>query len=148
MFIYLHGLNSSGGSEKGRLLRRELAPALVLTPTYPAYSPDRAVNLLRSYVADALRKHPLENNLFLVGSSMGGFYGQYLAREFPVKHLFLINPALQPWALLLPYAGEQYNESTGETYQLSAASIEATRRYAIDNPNDGVGGDNPVSGSG
>lgn len=132
MIIYLHGLNSAGSSGKAAVFCDRLAPAPVLSPTYPAHRPQEAVECLSAF----LRRQPGE--YALIGSSMGGFYGQYLARHFPVRHLYLINPALRPWDLLLDLVGEQHNEATGERYVLSAADIEQTRRFGLDQVCDGV----------
>jgi len=68
MILYLHGLNSSGGSAKAALLRRELAPIEVRSPTYPAHRPVRAVAELSDYLVTL----PI-SRLLVVGSSMGGF---------------------------------------------------------------------------
>jgi len=139
MILYLHGLNSAGSSHKGRLLREGLAPIPVDCPTYPVQLADQAVAKLNGVVQQALvestrRKQPL----LLVGSSMGGFYGQYLARQHPVDQLVMINPALRPWDLLRQVVGWQYNEALDERYYLSEAMVEATRRYGIDRVDDGV----------
>ena len=96
MLVYLHGLNSSSHSFKAGLLRQRLEPFPMLAPSYPAHRPEKAIQRLKSVLASLSDRQPL----FVVGSSMGGFYGQFLARQFPVAHLFLINPALQPWTLL------------------------------------------------
>jgi predicted esterase YcpF (UPF0227 family) len=69
---------------------------------------------------------------------MGGFYGQYLARRFPFCHLFLINPALQPWDLFPDYLGETMTTAGGETYQITESLLEQTRPYGIADPCDGV----------
>jgi predicted esterase YcpF (UPF0227 family) len=73
----------------------------------------------------------------LIGSSMGAFYGQHLARQFPVSHLFMINPALQPWELLSTFMDAPMTTAGGEAYRLSADAIEATRAYAIEHPCEG-----------
>ena len=132
--LYLHGLNSSARSHKALVLREALAPVDVIAPDYPAYDPHRAVATLTPVLQDLTRRGPAP---LVVGSSMGGFYGQYLARRFPVSHLFLINPALTPWALLADYAGTTMTTARGETYTLSPEHIGATRAYGIDAPCDG-----------
>ena len=63
---------------------------------------------------------------------MGGFYGRFLARRFPVDHLFLINPALRPWDLLAHHRGETFTTADGTSYRVDDALIEATRRYRVD----------------
>lgn len=134
MVIYLHGLNSSSRSNKAMLLRAALAPAAFIAPDYPAHRPHEALAQLSVQLRKLSRAAPPP---VLVGSSMGGFYGQYLARQLPVAHLFMINPALRPWELLTSYAEAPMTTAAGETYQLTAEVIESTRAYGIDNPCDG-----------
>lgn len=133
--LYLHGLNSSSRSHKAGVLTRALAPTPVLAPDYPAHRPEQAVAVLSACFEDLAAAGTIPA---VVGSSMGGFYGQYLARRFPVAHLFLVNPALTPWELLADYAGVPMTTAAGETYVLTPAEIAATRAYAIADPCDGV----------
>lgn len=134
MLIYLHGLNSSSQSYKAGLLRERLAPLPVHSPSYPAHRPDDAVERLRDIFSDLAPSVPP----LVVGSSMGGFYGQYLARRISFAHLFLINPALTPWALLNDYAGQTQTTAAGETYLVDRALVESTRKFRIDDPCDGT----------
>lgn len=137
MILYLHGLNSGGTSGKAGFLRQTLAPIPVICPTYPAHLPMQAVYDLQRYISELLDEHP---RLLMVGSSMGGFYGQYLARQFRenIARLVLINPALKPWELLADHLGEQYNEATSEHYLLTAEDVEQTRQFGVDSVNDGI----------
>jgi len=138
MLVYLHGLNSSGRSHKAGVLRRALAPRPVLAPDYPAHRPAEAVAALLAWVHRLPTPPAGDPGLVLVGSSMGGFYGQYLARRLPVAHLYLINPALTPWNLFLPYLGETMTTAQGETYIIDAELIAATRPFGLADPCDGV----------
>jgi predicted esterase YcpF (UPF0227 family) len=134
--VYLHGLNSSGGSIKADTIRRTLAPRRILTPSYPAHRPADAVaqlGQLLTRIAGSGSVRPV-----LIGSSMGGFYGQFLARRFTLAHLFLINPALRPWELLPQFVGEEMTTALGERYRLTQETVEATRRYAVAAPCDGA----------
>ena len=135
MILYLHGLNSAGTTSKATTLRESLAPIPVISPTYPAHRPKQAVAQLSQLMQELIQKEP---KLMVIGSSVGGFYGQYLARQFPVTHLIMINPALKPWELLVQREGEHQNFVTGERYLLTAEDIQQTRQYAIDNVDDGV----------
>ena len=132
--VYLHGLNSSSRSYKAGLLRERVAPFPVLAPAYPAHRPDAAVATLSAFFDEL----PAEAPPLVVGSSMGGFYGQFLGRRFPFTHLFLINPALTPWDLLHTYEGQPQTTADGETYVIDRGLIESTRKYGIPNPCDGV----------
>lgn len=134
MLIYLHGLNSSSESYKAGLLRERLAPLPVIAPSYPADRPDAAVERLLNIIRDFSH----EGSPFVLGSSMGGFYGQYLARRLPFAHLFLINPALTPWDLLRDFQGLTQTTAAGKTYVVDRELIESTRRFGVDNPCDGI----------
>ncbi|MCG6861206.1 MAG: hypothetical protein LJE70_08025 [Chromatiaceae bacterium] len=134
MLVYLHGLNSSDQSHKAGVLRERLAPSQVLTPSYPAHQPNAAVAKLTDFFSGLL-KNPLP---VVVGSSMGGFYGQYLSRQFEFAHLFLINPALTPWDLLSRYEGQSQTTAYGSTYIIDRDLIDSTRRYAVADPCDPV----------
>lgn len=134
MLVYLHGLNSSSLSYKAGVLRERLAPFPVLAPAYPAHQPDAAISILSTFFE---KLGPTSRPLVL-GSSMGGFYGQYLARRFDFVHLFLINPALTPWNLLPAYLGETMITAAGDSYRVTADLIAQTRRYGIVDPCDGV----------
>ncbi|NKN33879.1 YqiA/YcfP family alpha/beta fold hydrolase [Marichromatium bheemlicum] len=133
MLVYLHGLNSSSRSFKADFLRQRLAPHRVVAIDYPAHRPDAAVTRLAHFFSNL--DHPAPA---VVGSSMGGFYGQYLARRFRFSHLYLINPALTPWDFFDEYAGQTMTTATGERYQVTREQTEQTRRYGIDCPCDGV----------
>lgn len=134
MIVYLHGLNGSSGSHKARLLRAALAPETVIVPDYPAHRPAQAVAKLTALFSELCRRGPPP---VLVGSSMGGFYGQYLSRLWPIAHLFMINPALRPWELLSAFAETPMVTAAGERYWLTAEIIESTRAYAVEDPCDG-----------
>ena len=137
MILYLHGLNSGGTSGKAATLRQALAPIPVLSPTYPGHLPMQAVYDLQRYISELEQEYP---RFMIVCSSMGGFYGQYLARQFKdaVVRLVMINPALKPWDLLQDHIGEQHNEATGERYMLTAEQIEQTRQFEIKEVDDGM----------
>lgn len=133
MLIYLHGLNSSARSAKAVRLRELLAPHPVLAPDYPAHRPHQAIAHLTGFFADLGEVQPA-----VVGSSMGGFYGQWLARRFPFSHLYLINPALAPWDLFSSHIGETMTTADGENYRIADELIEQTRAYCVAKPCNGV----------
>jgi predicted esterase YcpF (UPF0227 family) len=68
----------------------------------------------------------------LVGSSMGGFYGAWLADRLGFQHLVMINPALQPWLLLKQVVGWQFDLALQVRYYLSQEMVAATRAFATD----------------
>jgi hypothetical protein len=130
MYLYLHGLNSSGDSAKAHWLRAQLAPVPVLAPTYPAHRADASVGQLRAFIAEVLATHPGQP-LVLVGSSMGGFYAQFLAPGCGAR-VVLVNPAIFPDEGLMDHLGPQINEATGERYELTAEGVRAMARYRLE----------------
>lgn len=133
MLVYLHGLNSSGQSLKAARIRDRLAPYPVVAPDYPAHEPTTAIARLSAWFSALGPIRPA-----VLGSSMGGFYGQWLARRFDFSHLFLINPALTPWDLFAQHIGETMVTARGETYQITLDLVERIRPYGVSNPCDGV----------
>jgi len=129
MIIYLHGFNSSGASTKGQLLREQLQDIPVLTPTYH-YDPQRAIDMLQTLISETLK---LDEHLMLVGSSLGGYYAQYLADQYSLKQV-LINPALMPLATLEDYLGENVNFYSGERYILTEQHLASLRELDIPDP--------------
>lgn len=128
MYIYLHGFNSGGTSTKAGQLRTLLAPVPLLSPTYPAHKATAALSFLRDYIAAAVRKQGRNTPLVLIGSSLGGFYAQHLAREFGAR-IVLINPSITPDETLLRCVGHNHNAATGEDYPLTADDVRALGNY-------------------
>jgi len=131
MFIYLHGFNSSGASAKGRYFARALAPAPVHTPSYPP-APDAAVSFLRLRL-EALLGQGSSPALTLIGSSLGAYYAQYLARQYELPAV-LINPALQPELTLSSHLGWQTNFYTRERYYFGPSELDSLGQYAVARP--------------
>lgn len=132
LLVYLHGLNSSSQSSKATVLRERLAPFPVLGVDYPAHRPDEAIRRLSRFFSELGEVYPA-----VIGSSMGGFYGQYLARRFRFSHLYLVNPALTPWIFLGEHLGETMTTQAGERYLITQALCDSTRAYALADPCDG-----------
>jgi len=129
MIIYLHGFNSTGNSAKGQFLKDHLPDIPVLTPTYH-HDPETAIAFLEQLVRGNLQQN---KPLMLVGSSLGGYYTQYLAHQFNLKAV-LINPALMPLVTLHDYLGENTNFYTGETYTLTQAHLDALQALDVPDP--------------
>lgn len=132
VIVYLHGLNSAGSSGKAATLRELLPSIPVVSPTYPAHLAGQAIEQLTDELSRLLQQeHNTAEPRVLVGSSMGGFYGAWLAGRLGFQHLVMINPALQPWQLLKQVVGWQFNQALDERYYLSSEMVAATRTYAM-----------------
>lgn len=109
--VYLHGFLSAPESKKARetgdwLTAQGLA-AHFHCPALPPVPLQVAEHLRGLY--QELRGAPV----FVVGSSLGGFYATWFAETFGCRAV-LINPAVRPYLLLKDYIGPQRNYQTGE----------------------------------
>lgn len=131
MIIYLHGFNSGGQSQKAAWLRERLAPAVLFAPTYEPHRAHDAVRDLRKFIARLRRENPLDPKLMLIGSSLGGFWAQYLAPELGAS-IVLINPSLRPDETLARHTGRYRNEATGGETVLTDDDVRALREYRVE----------------
>lgn len=148
MIIYLHGFNSGGQSQKAAWLRARLAPIVVFAPTYAAHRGHDAVRALRKFIARLRRENPQDPKLMLIGSSLGGFWAQYLAKNWknrgqipgsdPDFSMVLINPSLRPDETLARHVGRYRNEATGGETVLTAVDVADLRHYRVEPCDPGV----------
>lgn len=129
--IYIHGFNSSSKSTKASILSRSLDHFNLSSSQYYApdlgYDPEQAIHLL----CDLINQLKSDNtDVYLVGSSLGGFYATYLAEEFGLKAV-LINPAVKPYELLVDYIGENQNIYTGEVYTITQQHMDQLKRLDV-----------------
>lgn len=112
-------------------MKAEFAPLgiEVLTPTYPLSDPQQTANAIETEIKKAglVKKKALP--WCIMGSSMGGFWGQYFAQKYQVP-LLMINPALNPTETLSPYLGTHVNPATGEVIHLTQDYLKALKQYA------------------
>ena len=127
--FYIHGFNSSPKSAKAMLTRDYLDAQRISIhyhiPTLP-YAPDQAIERLESAVINCL-----PDNIALIGSSLGGYYGTWIAEKYKLP-LVLVNPAVKPYELLIDYLGENKNIYTGETYTFTENNVQQLKALNID----------------
>ncbi len=110
LLLYVHGFMSSGSTLKGQAFRRHFGEQFdVRTPTYSQRNPEASVAELEQLIAASGARRGV-----IVGSSLGGFYGQYLAARLGWP-LVMINPALDMACVPASLTGEHVNPYTGET---------------------------------
>lgn len=131
MIIYLHGFNSTGDSAKGQALKAALGDKITFyTPTYH-YDPAIAMSSLNTFIQEKLNLHTIDEPRLIIGSSLGGFYAQYLARQYNNFKTVLINPALGPVDTLKNHLGENENFYSGEKYVLQQWHLDELEKYTI-----------------
>ncbi len=128
MLLYLHGFNSSPASFKANLLKAALASIgrgdQFFCPVLP-HRPAKAMASLEAIIPEHDR-----DALTIVGSSLGGFYGTFLAEKYAVRTV-LVNPAIYPHERLRPYLGPQQNLYTGDQYILTEQHLEELRALFV-----------------
>jgi hypothetical protein len=104
VILYLHGFRSSPTSRKATMLRERMRAlgreSEYLCPQLPA-SPRAAVDLALRLVRTAPA-----SSLALIGSSLGGYYGTWLAEHLGCRAV-LLNPAIAPARDLEAHVGRQ-----------------------------------------
>lgn len=105
---YLHGFNSDGTGFKSEQLEEHFPDAQLLAPDLDA-NPEVVV----AQVRELLKEVPPP--LYLIGSSLGGFYALYFSAVLQVP-CFLYNPSLRPHATLHRGIGRHQTWIKGRDY--------------------------------
>ncbi|BBN59656.1 YqiA/YcfP family alpha/beta fold hydrolase [Hydrogenovibrio marinus] len=130
MILYLHGFLSSGEGHKAQWYKKAFASLgiEVLVPTYPQSSPEASIAYLKTIIEHEVLLKPTTPTWQIFGSSMGGFYGEYLAELYAVP-LVMVNPALDPVPIFEQNIGEYDHPKTGEHIVIDEAYIESLKQY-------------------
>ena len=124
--LYLHGFCSSPESWKARVLGEAMrARGLADRFFCPALSPVPNEAIAQAEAIIEAR----DDELTLVGSSLGGYYATYLAEKHDLRAA-LVNPAVVAPLSLHAYIGTQKNLHTGETFEFAAGhSVERRNKH-------------------
>ena len=131
MVIYIHGFGGSGHGSKAKIFREYfksigedfIAPSL-------SYVPELAIETLCELI------HSYNEDVYLVGSSLGGFYSTYLLQLPEVKKVILINPATNPTQTLSRAIGNApnfYDESSFSWNERHLSMLEQYKCKDIEN---------------
>ncbi len=129
MIVYLHGFSSAASSNKANKLKQALEPIPFFIADYPSHQPHVAIQTIESYI-NRLRAQYQPTCVMLIGSSLGGYYAQYLGTKLAeVRKVVLINPALQPQITLRPYIGPNLNSVTGKPFVFTSQDFAELAYY-------------------
>lgn len=121
MLLYLHGFNSSPQSKKaietGRWIKLNAPHIKFCCPQLSPYAFE-VMQKLKSII-----EAHLPQPIYLVGSSMGGFFATCLAEQYNLPAV-LINPAVNPGSGLHSWLGKNENYITGERWVFEPKHIE------------------------
>jgi predicted esterase YcpF (UPF0227 family) len=138
--VYLHGFLSSPKSKKAQELNYFFADHQMrdqlCVPTL-SFEPVEAIQQAQEAI-HKLQQQAGIDQVFVMGSSLGGFYATYLAQQENIKAV-LINPAVRPYELFDKYLGLNEHFYDGKTYLLELKHIEQLRAINVEGlakPND------------
>lgn len=139
--LFIHGFNSSPFSIKAEQTRQyfyQHFPEINFVCPQLATSPSEAILQLEAIIEgdkeSLAKEYVLNNQWFLIGSSLGGYFSSYLANKYQLLAV-LINPAIKPFERLEEYIGEQKNPYTGITYQVTAQHMLDLKTIEQNAPN-------------
>lgn len=138
MILYLHGFRSSPSSYKaqhlGKYIQRSPLSHRWACPQLPA-SPAKAIALCNQLIHAANLTEP-NQELVIVGSSLGGYYAHVLAEQWGCKAL-LLNPAVSAPRSLATQVGEHSHYHSDEPFIFRphyVTELEAMQPRAVTNP--------------
>jgi uncharacterized protein len=126
MIIYIHGFGSSGEGAKAQAFRSYFAAQGkgFIAPSL-SYVPELAVKTLEELI------NSYNEDVYLIGSSLGGYYALYLLQMQNVKKTVLINPAVYPYKTLVTMIGSAKNFYDKSSYDWYASHVEMLQKYDI-----------------
>jgi predicted esterase YcpF (UPF0227 family) len=132
LVVYLHGFRSSPRSSKARMTGDAIAhrveqgaPIEWYCPQLHA-SPQESMDMVRRHI-DASKA----DRLSVIGSSLGGFYTNYLAEQYGCKGIAL-NPAVRAGRELAPHVGMMTAYDSEEPFDFRAEYIDELNRMQIE----------------
>jgi predicted esterase YcpF (UPF0227 family) len=131
LLVYLHGFRSSPNSSKA-VATREAVRALSSTAhTYEWYcpqllaSPKHSMEMVIQHI-----DHSDADRIVVIGSSLGGFYTNYLAEKYQCKGIAL-NPAVYAARELEPHVGMMTAYDSDEPFDFKAEYIDELRALQV-----------------
>lgn len=128
MIIYIHGFGGSGYGSKATLLREIFASQNIIAPSL-SYVPLLAIDTLSQIIESYIKHEPI----YLIGSSLGGYYSIYLAHKYDLKAV-LINPATTPTITLSNMIGQALNYTDLSKFEWNESHIKMLEAYAVKSP--------------
>lgn len=150
--LYLHGFLSSELSDKGQWFAAQLNSAKPMGDasskyasskshsqieiealkliTYPTAQVEQTVTTIEEQL-NQLRQST--SAVFIMGSSMGGFYAQYFGQKYQIPYI-MINPALNIDELLSQHQGLHHNQRTSESTLVDEHYVKSIACYRVDSP--------------
>ena len=127
MILYIHGFGGSGHGVKASLFKRARFQCDVIAPTL-SYVPEPAVSTLCEIIELCLKR---DEPIYLVGSSLGGYYALYLSQRYGLKAV-LLNPSVYPMTTLSKWTGQARNYYDESTFTWNDAHVAMLKQFEVD----------------
>jgi len=130
MILYIHGFGGSGKGSKAEVFREyfKSIDEDFIAPSLP-YNPKLAIETLKELIQS------YKEEVYLIGSSLGGYYASYLSNMPEVNKVVLINPATKPYETLkraLGYAPNFYDDTTFSWEEKHLKILEELKNDTLD----------------
>ena len=132
LLVYLHGFRSSPRSSKAvitgdavKAISKEHDPYEFYCPQLLA-SPKQSMDMVTAYIDRAQF-----DRLLVVGSSLGGFYANFLAEKYGCKAVAL-NPAVRAARELAPHVGMMTAYDSDEPFDFRPEYIEELQALQVE----------------
>ncbi|MGB5866373.1 MAG: YqiA/YcfP family alpha/beta fold hydrolase [Arcobacteraceae bacterium] len=125
MVVYIHGFGSSAQGTKSVILKELFQEQGFIAPSL-SYVPDLAIETLKDMISSYLKYE----NVYLVGSSLGGYYATYLANYFEIPAV-LINPAVNAATTLSQAIGYAHNYYDNSTFEWNESHIKMLEKLNV-----------------
>ena len=132
LVVYLHGFRSSPRSSKARMTGDAIAQRVEQGAPIEWYcpqlhaSPQESMDMVRRHI-DASKA----DRLSVIGSSLGGFYTNYLAEQYGCKGI-AFNPAVRAGRELAPHVGVMTAYDSEEPFDFRAEYIDELNRMQVE----------------
>ena len=136
LVVYLHGFRSSPNSTKAVITGEAVRALSTKDHSYEWYCPQLLASPKESLKMVVRRIYQAKvDRIVIVGSSLGGFYTNYLAEKYQCKGIVL-NPAVYAARELEPHVGMMTAYDSEEPFDFKAEYIDELRAIQVDSITD------------
>lgn len=132
LVVYLHGFRSSPRSSKAVLTGESVKALSTVNQSFEWYCPQLLASPKASMdmVIERIEASTYDR-LVIMGSSLGGYYANYLAEKYGCKAVAL-NPAVRAPRELAPHVGMLTAYDTNEPYDFRPEYIQELSDFQVD----------------